>query len=208
MTILLAVGGLVALGAAPALAGPVEDFRQDGAVDVCQYSPTELNNAADGLPPDVIQYSPGLADQLNAGQEGCGGAGGRPNTVATVPDPGDTDQDGDVDSADLAAAGGGGGTPKKRARVPDPPAPTASARARLADITTPPVSASTGSDVPGWVATLFVALGLGALLFTLARFGGLSTERFSAPLRASFADAGGRTADTLAELWDTVRLGR
>ena len=209
VVIALALCSLAAVGASPAVAGPVEDFRQDGSVDVCQYSPGELNRAADGLPPDVVQYSPGLADQLAAGQEGCGGAGTRTNSTATVPDAGDTDQDGDVDSADVAAAAGGGGAAGAgRARIPDPPTPPTGARARLADITTPTVSASTGNDVPAWTVALLVALGACALLFTLARLGGLSPERFTTPLRASSADAGGRTADALAELWDSVRLGR
>jgi hypothetical protein len=46
------------------------------------------------------------------------------------------------------------------------------------------------------------------ILFALVRFGGWSLERFTGPLRASLADAGGRTADALAELRESVRLGR
>ena len=204
-------------GAAPdALAGPVDDFRQDGVVDVCRYSQGELERAGNSLPPDVIQYSPGLADQLSAGREGCSGGGspGGVNPRQTVSDPADTDQDGDIDSADAAAAGGGsggargGGSAERAGVVPDPPSPSTQARTRLADIATPSVAATSRSDVPGWVLTLLIALGLGALLFTLLRFSGLSGERFTTPLKASFGEAGGRIADALSEVWDSVRLGR
>ena len=210
--------GLSAAMAPTALAGPIEDFRDDGQLNVCDYSREELQRESDRLPPDVIQYSPGLADQLSGGREGCGGTPESPDPRRTERDPADTDQDGDVDTADIAAAGAGGGgrgganrdgqRDPAGPRVPDAPAPSAAARARLADISTPPVSARPGSDVPGWVVALLVALGLGALLFTLARFGGYSAQRLTGPLRASFADAGGRSSDALAEIWDSVRLGR
>jgi len=209
--LLIAALCLLAAMAPSALAGPVEDFRDDGALNVCDYSPQELEDAGASLPPDVIQYSPGLADQLNGGREGCGGGttkGADPRE--NVSDPADTDQDGDVDSADAAAAAGGGkgGKDGAASRVPDAPTPSTAARARLADIATPSVSTATGSDVPAWVVTLLIGLGLGALLFTLVRFGGYSTERFTNPLGASFSEAGGRTADAMAEVWDSVRLGR
>jgi len=159
----------------------------------------------------VIQYSPGLADQLSAGREGCSGGGspGGVNPRQTVSDPADTDQDGDIDSADAGGGSGGarGGGPRAGV-VPDPPSPSTQARARLADIATPSVAATSRSDVPGWVLTLLIALGLGALLFTLLRFSGLSGERFTTPLKASFGEAGGRIADALSEVWDSVRLGR
>lgn len=216
--LLLATLVLCLFSAPTAFAGPIEDFRQDGALDPCDYSPGELQQAGNSLPPDVIQYSPGLLDQLNAGREGCGGAPqGDPDPRRTVNDPADTDQDGDIDGADAAAAGTGGGgggggadTAEQPAasRVPDPPTPSTTARARLAEIATPPVSATTRSNVPDWVVVLLIALGLGALLFALLRSRGASTDRFATPLRASFADAGGRSSDVLAEIWDSVRLGR
>ena len=93
--------------------------------------------------------------------------------------------------------------------MPAPPAPSAKARRRLADIATPTVAdAATGADTPGWLAPLLACLALVAILFTLARFGGWSPERFTRPLRASLAEAGGRTADALTELRESVRLGR
>lgn len=217
LSVVIASLVLSAAAVPAAVAGPIEDFRRTGVVIVCNYSDAELQQAGGSLPPDVIQYSPGLADQLNAGREGCSGGGspGPANPRQTVGDPADTDQDGDIDSADAAVAGGGGGgaggllAPEKQAAViPDPPAPSTQARTRLADIATPTVSATTRSDVPAWVATLVIALGLGVLLFALLRFGGLSGERFTRPLTASFAEAGGRGADALSEVWDSVRLGR
>jgi hypothetical protein len=48
----------------------------------------------------------------------------------------------------------------------------------------------------------------GALLMVVTYVLGLSTERFSAPLRASAAEAGERTSDWAAEFWRWLRLGR
>lgn len=192
--------------AGPATAGPVEDYRQNGSVDTCQYSPGQLGEAKQNLPPDVVQYSPGLVDQLSAGQEGCGGgsAPADPRQFEEVATPEGTD-------GTAVAAGGGAGPGSgsgATTRIPDPPAPEAAARERLADIATPAVSTNAGSDVPSWVVVVLLALGAAGLLFTLGRIGGLSAERFTSPLRASFSDAGGRTADAMAEIWDRVRLGR
>ena len=53
-----------------------------------------------------------------------------------------------------------------------------------------------------------MAAGLIAAIVALLRLRGVSFEGVTRPLRASFADAGGRTADTFAEIWDSVRLGR
>ena len=106
-----------------------------------------------------------------------------------------------MDSAELAAAGGGGGTPRSKAKRPRPAgadrerARPAGGHHHAAGLGEHAAAMSRG----GWPRCSWRS-GSGALLFTLARFGGLSTERFTAPLRASFADAGGRTADALAEL--------
>ena len=196
------------LGAAPATAGPYEDYRDDGQINPCDYSEEELRQGLEGLPPDVLQYSPGLADQLSAGREGCGGgAPGSdtdPRQYETVPQLSGTGTGG-------GGRGGGrgiGGDLAADAGIPEPPAPDAAAKARLAGITAPPVSATTRSDVPGWVVALLAAAGIGALLFTLARTNGLGADRLLGSLRASFADAGGRTADAAVQVFDSVRLGR
>jgi len=188
-------------------AGPYEDYRDDGQINPCDYSEEELRQGLEGLPPDVLQYSPGLADQLTAGREGCGGgAPGSdtdPRQYETVPQVSGTGGGG-------RGAGGRGirGDLAADARIPEPPAPDAAAKARLAGITAPPVSATTRSDVPGWVVALLAAAGIGALLFTLARTNGLGADRLLGSLRASFADAGGRTADAAVQVFDSVRLGR
>ena len=185
---------------APAAAqDPYDDFRDDGQINTCQYSDEQLRQGLDGLPPDVIQYSPGLADQLAAGREGCGGGAPGSSTdtrdLELVPGP----------AAGLGGRGGGPGEGAVKARIPDPPAPTASDRERLADVATPDVAATSRADVPGWAIALLAAAGAVALLLALARPLGLGA---GSPLRASFAEAGGRTADAAAQVWDSVRLGR
>ncbi len=189
------------LCATPAAASPYDDYRDDGQINPCDYSDGELREGLDGLPPDVLQYSPGLADQLAAGREGCGGgAPGSttdPRQFETVPVIGGT-----------AGGGRGGDGAPAKAKIPDPPAPGAAAKSRLAEITAPPVSATSRADVPGWVVALLVAAGIAGILFTLVRTSGLGADRVIRPLRASFAEAGGRTADAAAQLLDSVRLGR
>ena len=179
----------------------LNDFRQNGRINPCQYSDGQLRRGLQGLPPDIQQYAPGLADQLSGGREGCGSGGG-----------GGGGQGGDAAPA-AGAAGGGGGGPTAAAsepaiRVPAPPAPGAKARRRLADIETPTVAAATGADTPGWLAPLLAVLALGAILLALARFGGWSPERFTRPLGASLGEAGGRTADAPTQLRESVRPGR
>ena len=188
---------------APALGQDIlNDFRRSGGINPCNYSDSQLRRGLQGLPPDIQQYAPGLADQLAGGREGCGGGGGGGGEPAAA--------------APAGSGGGGGGGPAgsepaavREIRVPAPPAPAAKARRRLADIETPTVAgAATGADAPGWLAPLLACLALAAILFTLARFGGWSPERFTRPLRASLAEAGGRTADALTQLRESVRLGR
>ena len=192
---LLLTGLLLALATAPtAAAGPLDDFRRDGQIDPCRYSDQELRNGLNGLPPDVKQYAPGLADQLAGGREGCGGNA-----------PGSTET---RESELVPALPGGGGTDAK-AKVPSPPSPKPTPRFRLADVDSPAVDGATlGSDAPGWLLPLLLVLAAVGGLAGLARVRGTSADRLARPLRASFAEAGGRTADAFAELWDSVRMGR
>lgn len=189
----------MAVVAAPAAtAGPLDDFRRDGQINTCRYTDEQLRNGLNGLPPDVQQYAPGLADQLSAGREGCGGASsGTSETRQTELVPG------------LPGSGsGGGGAKSAKAKVPGPPSPKPTPRNRLASVASPDVSGNLGSDAPGWLLPLLLALTALAALFGLARVRGTSADGIARPLRASFADAGGRTADAFAELWDSVRMGR
>jgi len=187
------------LGAAvPASAQDVfNDFRRNGTINPCNYTYGQLRQGLQGLPPDIQQYAPGFADQLAAGREGCGGGGGgQPTAVLPVP------------------TAGGPAPPNTPAapkiKVPAPPAPKAKARARLADIETPDVTTAvaTGAKTPDWLLPLLVSLSLGGVLFALVRLGGWSPERFTRPLGASLAEAGGRTADAFAQLRDAARFGR
>ena len=180
----------------------LNDFRRNGTINPCQYSDGQLRRGLQGLPPDIQQYAPGLGDQLAAGREGCGGGGGGGGAAGGQ-------------AAEAVAGGpvGGGGGPAApgaapQIRVPEPPAPDAKARSRLADIETPTVAAAGGADIPGWLTPLLAAVALAVILFALVRFGGWSLERFTRPLRASLAEAGGRTADALAELRESARFGR
>ena len=188
----------MALTAAPtAAAGPLDDFRRNGQIDPCRYSDRQLRNGLNGLPPDVQQYAPGLADQLAGGREGCGG--GAPGSTETrdtevVPGP--------------AATGGSSGGKKAKAKVLRPPFPEPIPRIRLAELESPAVNANRGSDAPSWLLPLLLALAAAAAGVGLARMRGTSFDGLARPLRASFADAGGRTADAFAELWDSIRLGR
>lgn len=192
----------MALGsAAPAGAQDIlNDFRRNGTINPCQYSDGQLRRGLKGLPPDIQQYAPGLADQLAAGREGCGGGGGGGGGG------------GEPAAAAPAPRGGGGGQPPPSAApqisIPAPPAPTARAARPFADIETPTVAAATGSDAPGWLVPLLAALALAAALAAFARLRGVSAERLTQPLRASLAEAGGRTADALTQLRETVRFGR
>ena len=71
-SLLLAV--VVLAPAATAVAqNPIDDYRRNGTIDPCKYSDGQLRKGIGNLPPDVEQYAPGLADQLNPGRQGCGG---------------------------------------------------------------------------------------------------------------------------------------
>jgi hypothetical protein len=62
---------------APALGQDIlNDFRRSGGINPCNYSDSQLRRGLQGLPPDIQQYAPGLADQLSGGREGCGAGGG------------------------------------------------------------------------------------------------------------------------------------
>ena len=166
-----------------------QDFRDDGRIDPCAYSPGELNRAKGQLPPDIQQYAPGLADQLGLACRGGGQAGGP------------------AQQQDQAEAPTGGGSPGAGPpRVPDPPGPDAKPR-RAIDVAAPAVSPSSGG-VPAWLAVLIglaAALGLGGVL--ASRYGGLDAETLTRPLRTGLAEAGGRVADAASVLRERLRLG-
>jgi hypothetical protein len=180
--------------ASTALAGPLDDFRRNGTINPCRYSDRQLRDGLNGLPPDVQQYAPGLADQLSAGREGCGGGGGDNRITTVVPGPG-------------APTGGGTVGP---APIPKPPAPKPTRSVALAGASDvkPVALAQTGSDVPGWLTPIligFLVAGAGALGLYLS---GRRPDKLTRPLKASVGDAEGRVSDALAQLRDTFRFGR
>ena len=209
---------LVLLCAAPASAQDVfEDFRDDGEINACDYSEQELKNARDNLPPDIVQYAPGLGDQLDAGREGCGGAapgGTETRDFDTVAPLGAGSGRRGGDGAQGAGRGRGrgadadvGAAARRAAAVLTPPAPDPIARERLGGAV-PAVAASPGTSMPAWApVVLALVLLLGGLL-AYARRRGTALASLTAPLRASFAEAGGRTADAVATLLDRVPLRR
>lgn len=208
---------LVALLCAPPAGaqGIYEDFRDDGEVNACEYSDEELQKALDNLPPDIVQYAPGLADQLAAGREGCGGsAPGATDTrdFETVAPPGagsggSGSGRGGVDGAGRGARSGADPAALGTAEVLSPPAPDPLERARLGGVV-PAVSASPGTSMPAWVpVVLAIALLVGGLM-AYARRRGTDLAGLTGPLRASFAELGGRTADAAATLFDRVPLRR
>ena len=194
----LAAAAVVAsLALAPSAFGQNElynDFSGDGQINACAYSPGQLQNGLNNLPPDVQQYAPGFADQLRAGLEAQCGGGALP--------PPDTEQI--IPGLPIA--------PTTKTRFPRPPSPQPVRRQLIGEAPAPTVAASpAGSDTPDGLLPLIAAggalllLGLGGAL----RFaGGFGAERLTRPLRASFSDFGARTADALAYARDVVRFGR
>lgn len=192
---------------APALAGPIDDYRRNGTIDPCKYTDGQLKGGLKDLPPDVKQYAPGLADQLNAGREGCGSSGGsNPRQTEAVPAPGAPGNGGDGGTG----AGGrpGSSTGGQAAPIPDPPSPDATPQQRLAGATAPRVTGRIGGDPPGWILPVLLVLIAAAAVVAALRLTGASAQRLTRPLGAAFSEAGARTSDSVVELWDRVRLGR
>ena len=65
-----------------------------------------------------------------------------------------------------------------------------------------------GQDVPGWVLPLLLLALVVAAVVAVIRLTGADTSRLTRPLGAAFRDAGERSGDAMAGLWDRVRLGR
>lgn len=206
----------LAASAPAALAGPFErvyqDFKGDGVIDGCNYSDGELQSAAGQIPPDIEQYAPAFAEALAAAREKRASGACDPTPKKKEPEP---------EPAPAAPAPPperpAGPKPRPAApRIAEPPAPAPQARAVLASDVRPPAvdttgTVATGADAPTpvWLlAALAVAALLAALGGLLAWVFGWSPERYTRPLAASAAEAGGRTADVAGEFWDWVRLGR
>ena len=81
-------------------------------------------------------------------------------------------------------------------------------RIRLGNFSAPAVNAKPGQDVPGWVLPLLLVALAAAAVVAAIRISGAGTSRLTRPLGAAFRDAGERSGDAVAGLWDRVRLGR
>jgi cell division septation protein DedD len=170
------------------------DYKKDGQVNPCNYSPSVVRKNLRDLPPDVQQYAPGLADQL---RRPCGGA---PQSAPVQQSPAAPTPTGGGPSAPSPAPG--------KAAIPSPPAPK-SPVVRAINAAAPPVPANSGGSFPGWLVVTLGALAALALAVMLAgRYGGLELEAFTRPLRASLAEAGGRAGDRAGDLRDLLRLRR
>jgi cell division septation protein DedD len=181
VSILLA--GLVLAPSALAQNDLYNDYKKDGQVNPCSYSPGQVKKNLRDLPPDVQQYAPGLADQL---RRPCGG-GAQPAPVQQSP------------AAPGPTGAGPGGPPSAPGQpaMPRPPAPK-SPVIRAVDATAPAVPANSGADFPGWLVAALGALAAVIVGVMLAgRYGGLELESLTRPLRASLAEAGGRVEDRL-----------
>ena len=198
----VAAAAVALLAGAPPAGAQTElynDFQGDGIIDGCSYSPGQLQDGLNGLSPDVEQYAPGFGDQLRSGLTAqCGGGGGAVTTT--------TDENGVVTPL------GGSSEPPTTTEIRTPTAPEGSGRPPLGNLPSPTVlAAPTGSQAPDGLLAGLVA----ALLLLIVVVGGayrvgasLGADRFTRPLRASFAEAGGRTADTMAYARDLARYGR
>lgn len=180
-----------------------QDFRKNGSINPCNYTNKELQQGLNGLPPDVQQYAPGFGDQLRGGRGNCGGGGG-----SGTGQQGTQQNDNQGGAAVPGGPGGGGGPtkPKPQLHIHTPPAPT-TRRAALAGTATPKIdSKPSGSDAPGWLFVLLALAAAGGVLAFVARRRGWSAGERLRPLRAAFAEAGGRFSDSAATTRDRLRF--
>jgi hypothetical protein len=169
---------VLAVGLALGLAAPAsgqskifQDFKNDGQINPCAYSPGQLKRGLQQLPPDIRQYAPGLADQLR-----------RPCVRSVAPAPAPARQQGTTDPARPAAPSSPRRS-RRKTRVPPPPAPRATARA--IDAAAPAVSARSTGDIPSWLVLLLGGLGGFGLVGLLAvRYGVLDPAGLARRVRA------------------------
>jgi hypothetical protein len=160
LPVLLAV--LAAPPAATAQQEILDDYRRDGIVDPCAYSPGELQQGLENLPPDIEQYAPDLADQLRRG------------AACAAPAPPPQQEQAPVAEAPAPVAEEPAAAPPPPTRIPDPPAPRTE-QARVLAGAAPaavaiPTTRATESDLPaGLVIAAALALAAGLLTTRLRR---------------------------------------
>jgi hypothetical protein len=197
---LLAAIGVLALAPAAHAQDPnnpiLNDLQDDGQINnPCQYNPEQLRQGINNLPPDVQQYG-------DTGVGGCNAPGAAQQAPPQV----------DVNGEPLigvAGSGGGPPPPSTQVEVAEPPAPRTEPIDSLATASSPAIGVyPSGSDAPWWLPLLGIIVLASGLALLVKRQRGWSAERFTRPARAAASDAGGRTADGAAEVWDWMRLGR
>jgi hypothetical protein len=188
------------------------DFVADGEITACRYSVGELNATRGLIPPDYEQYVPGFAEQIDVALQthAAGGCSERPAPQREEEAPA---------AAAPAAQPPAAATPEAAPLViPEPPAPEEPVRQVIQTaVEAPPVQPLAasgtlrGADAPApvWLLALFAGAGvLAGIAAIVAWWFGWSAERWTRPLAAATADAGGRTADLAGEFFDWLRLGR
>ena len=168
-----------------------QDYRRDGVVNPCNYSPQQLQQGLKNLPPDVRQYVPGLGDQLR-------------RSCPTNSPPALQQQQ----QAVPAAAGGTAPPPppKPELVVPRPPAPNVSQPKRLGGVA-PAIAQQPVDELPDWLAALVMALLVGGFAGVLAwRYGALSLDGFGRRLKGSSVEVGEWIGDGFAAIGDRLRF--
>lgn len=219
LTVLLAIALSLVL-ATPAVAGLrerlVNDFSDDGSLDVCAYSARELGQAKDIIGSDTDAYEPDFRTAVDAMIErraqgacdktktttpsGAGDAGG----VAPAP-PGNS-------SSDTPSAGG---MPQSTAgaagATPAPDTPRTAAPLIATDSIAAQARADEDSTVPPFPVIALAMLGallvLGGLLVAAVRWTGWEPA-WAERARHAAGEAGWRASSTWAEFTDFVRFGR
>lgn len=201
----------LAAPAAPAasFAQILDDYKADGAIAPCAYSEADLKAARAMIPADLVQYAPGLVDQINAALEAwargdCdkGAQKERATPVPAAPPPAPPPASGPEPPPAV--------TPVERILPPPEPPRTPKPSPRLVAVPAAQIGAR-AADAPAPVLLLGTLGGLATLALVLAvathRYG-WSPERWSGPVSHSFREAGARVADGLADLWDRIRVAR
>ena len=208
----LGLGALAPAASADIFQTMLNDFKADGEISACRYSVAELNAGLALVPPDLEQYAPGFREQAQVALQthAAGGCSERPAPQQEEAAP---------------AAAAPAAPPPTAARpeaapvvIPEPPAPEEPVRQVIQTaVEAPPVQPLAasgtlrGADAPApvWLLALFAGAGvLAGIAALVAWWFGWSAERWTRPLAAATADAGGRTADLAGEFFDWLRLGR
>jgi hypothetical protein len=137
----------------------LDDYRRDGSIDPCAYTPEELQQGLENLPPDIEQYAPDLADQLRRGAA-CAAPAPAPQPTPAAEPPAPVAQEPPV--------------AKPPPNVPDPPTPRTQPAPVLAGAAPAaaaiPTTRAAESDLPeGLLMAAALALAAGLLATGLRR---------------------------------------